>query len=72
VRVTAKPYVVFRLTGLKNHESSLWMLPGKAQTLTPHGVETVNTGDTIQIAGVTAHVFVPPSKLDEWKKANAE
>lgn len=69
--MTGNPYVCFRLTGSTSHEMSLWMLPGNAQTLTVRGVETVDTGDTIEMAGVTAHVFVPPAKLDEWK-ATAE
>jgi len=68
--MTPLPYVVFRLTGLTSHEGSLWMLPGNAQTLTVRGIDTINTGDTIEIAGVTAEVFVPPSKLDEWKKTS--
>jgi hypothetical protein len=66
--MTANPYVVFRLTGSKSHERSLWMRPGNAETLTVRGVETISTGDSVDVAGVSAEVWVPPSKLDEWKK----
>jgi hypothetical protein len=72
VRVTPLPYCVVRLTGLASHEGSLWLRPRDAETLTVRGIELTNTGDTLDVAGISAEVWMPPSKLDEWKQGRAE
>jgi len=60
-----------RLTGLQSHESSLWLRPRNVTSLTVRGIEMANTGDTEDVAGVTAEVWTPVTKLAEWKKASA-